>query len=76
MRRTRGGNMKIKQIRAVVSRTVNMGNYESLRIEAEQVAELDPGEDPKKAFQKLFERTKKEVKERTTSEEVKEWRKA
>lgn len=67
--------MKVTQIRAVVARTINLGNYESLRIEAEATADLDPGEDFKKAFPQLFSDVKAEVRKMLAREEVKSWRK-
>ncbi len=66
--------MKTKQIRAAVSRTVNMGNFESLRIEADVTIDLDPKDDPQDAFVQAFEDVKNQVRQRTTSEEVKQWR--
>jgi len=55
--------MKIKEIRANFSFTKNLGNFQSLKVEAGVSGELEPGDDVKAAFQDAFEMVKEEVRE-------------
>jgi hypothetical protein len=41
--------MKIKQVRVAASRTVNLGNFNSLKIEGECTVEVEDGESTMKA---------------------------
>ena len=66
--------MKVKQIRVAIARTVNMGNYETLRVDADATADLESNEDFKEAFDQLFKDVRKQVRKRITAEEVKKWR--
>lgn len=54
--------MKIKQIRIAVGRTVNLGNYESLRIDVDFTADIDDNENPQMAFENLRAAAKLELK--------------
>ena len=47
--------MKIRTIEARKSFTVNLGSFESLRLEASATADLEHGEDPVVATDGLFE---------------------
>lgn len=58
--------MKIKEISVTVSRTFNLGNYESLRLEAGAVADLQDGEGPDDARQKLIEEVRTSLKAQYT----------
>ena len=53
--------MKIKEIRANFSFTKNLGNFESVKVEAGVTGELESGEDVEEMFQEAFEVVKEEV---------------
>lgn len=45
--------MKITQIRVALGRTVNLGNFESLRIDVDFTAQIDDTENPRQEFENL-----------------------
>jgi hypothetical protein len=55
--------MKIKEISVTVSRTFNLGNFESLRLEAGATAGLDDGETPEQARPQLIEEVRASLRE-------------
>ena len=57
--------MKLKQVTMTVSRTINLGNYESLRLEAGAVIEFENGEepDPKAARETMLAEVRLSLKE-------------
>ena len=52
---------KVKEISVLYSRTVNLGNYESLRIELGEVVALDAKDKAEKVRAEAFAAVKKEV---------------
>jgi len=46
--------MKTKEMSVGISFTKNLGNYESLRVEAHETVELEPGEDRDECFARLY----------------------
>lgn len=46
--------MKAKEVRATFSFTKNLGNFQSIRVEATVVAELEPKDTPEKAFRECW----------------------
>lgn len=54
--------MKIKQIRIALGRTLNIGNYESIRIDVDFTADIDDNENPQTAFENLRAAAKLELK--------------
>lgn len=57
--------MEIKEVRATVSFTKNLGNYQSLHIEAGATSEVEPGEKVDTVFTQVFQLVKEEVKKQT-----------
>ena len=55
--------MELKRIAASYGRTINTGNYESLRAEATFEAELTPGDDPQEVQAQLMALAKGAVKD-------------
>ncbi len=53
--------MKVREIHASFSFTKNLGNYQSLRVEASATSELEPGENVEEAFEEAFELVKAQV---------------
>jgi hypothetical protein len=53
--------MKSKEVHAAVSFTKNLGNFQSLRIEAGITMEIEPGEDVEEVFTQTFKLAKQEV---------------
>lgn len=43
----------------MVSLTVNLGNYESARLEVGESIDLEPGDDPKKEMARMVKRVKR-----------------
>jgi hypothetical protein len=60
--------MKVKEVQATFSFTKNLGNYQSLRVEAGAVAELEPGEKPEKVIKEIFKISKAQVDEQVAEE--------
>lgn len=54
--------MKITQIRVALGRTVNLGNFESLRIDVDFTAQIDDTEDSRREFENLRAAAKLELK--------------
>lgn len=54
--------MKITEIHVSVSFTKNLGNYESLKIEAGATSEIEQGEKVKSVFSDTFKLVKEEIK--------------
>jgi hypothetical protein len=50
--------VRLTEIRAGCAKTINLGNYQSLRVEAGAVLELHEGDDPAKARAMLQEELK------------------
>jgi hypothetical protein len=46
---------KIRQVRVSLGATINLGNYENVKPEAEVVMQLDEGEDPETAFKACWD---------------------
>ncbi len=46
--------MKPKELSITVSRTFNLGNFESLRVEAGMAASIDEGDDPEETRAKIL----------------------
>ncbi len=59
--------MKLKQISITVSRTFNLGNFESLRVEAGAVAELADAEAPEIARAAMLEEVRTSLREQYTN---------
>lgn len=55
--------MQLKRITASYGRTINTGNYESLRAEATFEADLEPGDDPQEVQAILMAQAKGAVKD-------------
>ena len=55
--------MKLKEIRLTVSRTFNLGNFESLRVEAGAVADLEDGETPDQARARMLDEVRISLRE-------------
>lgn len=53
--------MKIKQVRVAIGRTVNLGNFESLRIDIDISADLEDNENPQVATENLRAAVKLEL---------------
>jgi hypothetical protein len=47
--------MRLKEISVTVSRTFNLGNFESLRLEGGAVADIEDGDTPEQVRTKLIE---------------------
>lgn len=62
--------MEIRLIGVKLGKTINLGNYESARVDVEMSAERDLSEDLDGAFDELWAETDKQLKRRT---ERKEW---
>ena len=60
--------MRVKEISATFSYTKNLGNYQSLRVEAGVVSEIGPGDKPEKVFEEAFEMAKHQVDEQIAME--------
>ena len=64
--------MKIKQITCTISHTINLGNFNSLRVEWGEVVELEENEQNPEAYdvicKDMKERVKGQVKELETNE--------
>lgn len=60
--------MKAKEVRATFSFTKNLGNFQSIRVEATVVAELEPKDTPEKAFRECWELVKEQVDEQVALE--------
>lgn len=54
--------MKVTEVRVSFSYTKNLGNFESVRVEAGATAELETKENAEEVFPNLFELAKQEVK--------------
>ncbi len=57
--------MKLSQVSMTVSRTINLGDYNSLRLEAGAVIEFESGEepDPKAARERMLEEVRTSLRE-------------
>lgn len=53
--------MKIKQIRVAIGRTVNLGNFESLRIDIDMSADMEDNENPHACTEQLRHAVKLEL---------------
>ena len=53
--------MKITKIQVTISRTHNIGNYESIRVEAGAHADLEDGDDIKASYEKLKAQARNEL---------------
>lgn len=53
--------MRIKEIEITVGRTVNLGNFNSARVEFSATAELDSDEDPTQAQRDLYSDLRRKV---------------
>jgi hypothetical protein len=62
--------MKIKTVSVNYSLTYNLGNYNSIKVEAGAEAELEKGETKEEIYDRLFEDLKTQVTQKVT--EVKE----
>jgi hypothetical protein len=60
--------MKAKEVRATFSFTKNLGNFQSIRVEATVVAELEPKDTPEKAFRECWALVKEQVDEQVALE--------
>jgi len=56
--------MKTREVRVSYGITVNLGSYESGRVEAGIVADLEPGETEEQAFSKAFKKCLSQVVDR------------
>lgn len=54
--------MKIEKVKVAYGRTVNLGNFESMRVDVEFQATIDAGETPENVCEKLETLCKSEVK--------------
>lgn len=54
--------MQMKEISVGFTYTKNLGNYESLKVDAGVVMTVDPGEDPAAVEAKAWEYAKKQIK--------------
>ena len=50
---------KTKELRFTVSITVNLGNYESARLEVGESIDLEEGDDPKEEMAQMVKRVKR-----------------
>lgn len=55
--------MKVTEVHCGFSATINLGNYESFKVDISQTAVLEDGEDPEAAVVELMDSTVKRVKE-------------
>jgi hypothetical protein len=55
--------MKLRQVTVGLSRTYNMGNFESFRIEGAITADLDPDETPLDAAKRIHPMLRAQMKE-------------
>lgn len=55
--------MKVKEISATFSFTKNLGNYQSIRVEAGAVVTLEGKDTPEEAFEEAFRMAKEQVDE-------------
>lgn len=53
--------MTVKEVTVSVGYTKNLGNYESLRLDASATAVLGEGEDPNEVYSTLWDKTSEEV---------------
>jgi hypothetical protein len=53
---------KVKEISVGFMYTKNLGNYESLKVDAGAVITVEPGEDPDAIYEKAWETARKQVK--------------
>jgi hypothetical protein len=60
--------MRVKEVSVTFSFTKNLGNYQSLKIEAGAVVELGPGDKPEKVYAETFEMAKRQVDEQIAME--------
>ncbi|MFM1655542.1 hypothetical protein ACI7RC_26110 [Brevibacillus sp. B_LB10_24] len=54
--------MQTKEISVGFTCTKNLGNYESLKVDAGVVITVEPGDDPEALYEKAWESAKKQVK--------------
>lgn len=54
--------MKVKEINVGFTFTKNLGNYESLKVDAGVVITVENGEDPEVVYEKAWESAKKQIK--------------
>lgn len=54
---------KTKELRCFLALTVNLGNYESAKIEVGEIVELEEDDDPKRELARLLKRTESTVEE-------------
>lgn len=55
--------MKVNQISVLVGYTKNLGNYESLRLDAGVTVEVEEGENEKKAYKKAWDLAGEQISE-------------
>jgi len=61
--------MKIKEVHVSYGRTVNLGEYNSLRMDAGLVIEVGPDDDPEELFDEGFEQCLDQIESRIADEE-------
>ena len=59
--------MQIRKVTASYGRTINLGDFNSLRLDATFEADVEPGEDPLDAINHLFAEARAEVKRQALS---------
>lgn len=55
--------MKIKRISCSMGRTINLGQFESLRVDTEFAAQIEEGEDVEDCWDQLVKYTRSKMKE-------------
>jgi hypothetical protein len=50
--------MKVTEISVTIGRTVNLGNYESVKLEVTMSAEREPNEPANKCFDELYQQVR------------------
>ena len=55
--------MMVREITLSLGRTINVGNFESLRVDVSFSARLDQGEDVDKAYDELREEVREKLKD-------------
>lgn len=53
--------MKIKQITVTLGRTLNLGNYESARMDVGVTVDLDPDDNPSEVFEATYKTAKEKL---------------
>jgi hypothetical protein len=64
--------MKIRSVKVNYGRTINMGNFESMRIDVEFAADIAENESPKEVAEQLRSMAKLEVNRMVTNKKLKD----